>query len=111
MSPELFLAILQIGTPIAVEFAKLLAEGIHQLTLSIQKMNAPPTTVGVVTEIILGIDRTHPDWDGQKKKIWVRDAIAQFITNHGGDPDEKTINALIELSLQVQGICQKPQGD
>src|SRR4051794_31138373 len=108
MNPALVAALIDLGIIIEPAVARLLAAGIGQLAKSIEAMNAPPTTAGIVMEIIGGVDLDHPDWSGETKRQWVADAVAQYITNHGGTPDAKAVNALVELGVQSLLGTQQP---
>ncbi len=90
-----------LATTVGPPLAELLAAGIVSLTESIKAANMPVTAAGIVREIVEGVARDHPDWPGDAKRQVARDAVIQFLDNHGAVTSDATVNALIEVAVQA----------
>lgn len=53
----------------------------------------------VVYEIVVDLDRAHPDWSNQRKLAWAQQRIKTYAASLGTDLQDSLINALIELSV------------
>jgi hypothetical protein len=87
----------ELGPPLA----ELVGAGISALAESIKAANMPVTAAGVVREIVEGVAASHPDWPGDAKRQVARDAVAQYLENHGTVVTDAAVNALLELAVQA----------
>ena len=102
MNPILLMLIEELAKTVGPPLARLIVAGIESLIAELTPTaNAPLPAAGTVAEIIKGIDHDHPDWSGEKKRQWVADAVAQFITNHGGEPSRRAVDTLVQLGVQA----------
>lgn len=59
-----------------------------------------PSALATVEQIVLGLDRDHPEWDGAQKRAYAFDAAKTYFANVGKDVSTSVINTLIELVVQ-----------
>lgn len=58
------------------------------------------SALATVEQIVLGLERDHPDWDGAQKREYAFDAARRYFMNAGKDVSSSLVNTLIELVVQ-----------
>lgn len=97
LGADLLAALLRAG--IVESLAKLVVALVESLVTRLQADHVDAEMIEVAARIVDGIERGHPDWDGETKSRFAADALLHYVRGQAGAMRKSTANVLTELTV------------
>jgi hypothetical protein len=92
-------ALMELFVALQPKITALASAGLDAATRAMESTHRAYSTAGMVADIITGVDKDYPGGDPIAKQKLVWDAVAQYVTNHGGVADKERVDKLVQSGV------------